>query len=190
MLEQCGAQACVVRSEGDDPKRWKALEEAARTKKIPTGTKLCVSSSDRWRDNEGGVTEGEGTKVNLVVDGLKTNINSCDIYTTEFTCGVAPNCTWLSMSKKCVESSSSYIPELPFKQSTEIADTSAKGDPTTQWQRAYDDSVSTTITDDKARVGVGGLNSMYNSLDGCGSYSLTNCPFSKCMVVGGKCVKK
>ena len=119
LLEQCGAEACVVLSEDDAPKRWKTLETAARTKKIPTGKQLCVASSDKWRDNEGGVTLGDGYAALLYCADAKS----------EQICKQVSGCEWLEITRvagisqgTCLPKRENVenIPELPSKQATYV----------------------------------------------------------------------
>ncbi len=105
LLEQCGAEACVVLSEDDAPKRWKTLENAVRTKKIPTGKQLCVASSDKWRDNEGGVTVGQSVLSASAQAWLLDRTVMCGSITTNDSnqCDNTRGCRWDSALKRCVD---------------------------------------------------------------------------------------
>ena len=105
LLEQCGAEACVVLSEDDAPKRWKTLENAVRTKKIPTGKQLCVASSDKWRDNEGGVTMGQSVLSASAQAWLLDRTVMCGSITTNDSnqCDNTRGCRWDSALKRCVD---------------------------------------------------------------------------------------
>lgn len=111
LLEQCGAEACVVRSEDDAPKRWKTLENAVRTKKIPTGKQLCVASSDKWRDNEGGVTLGSVLNESCAAFSISEDL--CRSMYDKLGCVYDPD------SKKCVQKGVNKIKQLATKTHTD-----------------------------------------------------------------------
>lgn len=115
----CGVQYCAVEPLSN---RYKQLETAANTKKLPSDCKKWrFDSETRMINSDGGATisEGEGAGFIAQVNGLSGNISSCNSRFTETACNLATDCVWLSVSKQCVSKSGNTNilsePKLNFK---------------------------------------------------------------------------
>lgn len=185
VLEDCGAKFCNVTK--DDPNRYKQLLNASKTKKLPSITtsgsaanRLCFDDDkDFSRLDGGGSSNSDVTAVNITVNGLNSNVGSCEAYLTESACKLVSNsCTWLSMAQKCVNKTFGDI-GLTFSNSGLVNGNTNTG--TTTWQNKVLNPNATTS------------NSLNNLAKPCKSYTALTCPSDRCrpsFAAGGGCVDK
>lgn len=176
--EDCGAKFCNVDPK-NDLKRYKQLEQAYKTRKLPAQTltgapesRLCFKDEKDIDNYEYGGSANNETVNNtaITVSGLSSNVGTCDAYLTETACKlfVSDNCIWLSASKKCVNKTAEE--KLTFN--------------TNDFKLTNDENniLNGTGTTIKAENGIiqaqSGFLGVVNGT--CGSYGRFNCPEPAC----------
>lgn len=170
--EACRLNRCMVPAGSE---QYDLLVRTVDSRRLPTKTSSNGSATDvLCYTNEDRLPDIEGVEIEVAINGLKTNISSCDIYTTEALCEIQSNCLWLSLSKKCVSREANTEPTEAaldkygktfclqhYSQDWcddyyKYADDNLKTEPTELWQNSYLQSVKTpssiSLTENKVNT--------------------------------------
>lgn len=172
--EACRLNRCAV-PQGTGSEQYDLLVRTVDSRRLPTKTSSNGSATDvLCYTNEDRLPDVDGVEIEVAMNGLKTNISSCDIYTTEALCEIQSNCLWLSLSKKCVSREANTEPTEAaldkygktfclqhYSQDWcddyyKYADDNLKTEPTELWQNSYLQSVKTpsssSLTENKVNT--------------------------------------